>query len=318
VTEHINSSGGVFSMLVAKRDPFHNGAQGGSFHPIAGHEAPARAPRLARAMSAVQIAGALLAIPVGLGSAYSMYRANFSVETTCQSLRANIVTVLDKQVDASARHRLVRRDVEEFERSCGGVCPDATAAFKDLLAAERKPVPVVATSVRPAEKPAEIVAAKTEPRAEAAAKIKAANVAVAKTESEPVQREAQPSNDAVWLAAVRHALVTHPAQPAAIQERAAAQVAEPAAPVVQPLAREARPLGELRIQPATTATPAPLPPLPAPTWVTSTVAPTADAGHPVPPGSIPVVTSAPKEPEPRSRFGELVAQIPLLGSIIDR
>jgi hypothetical protein len=300
-------------MLVAKRDPFYNGARDVASHQIVASDAPVRAPRLARAMSAVQIVGTLLAIPVGLGSAYSMYRANFSVETTCQSLRANIVTVLDKQVDASARHRLVRRDVEEFERSCGAVDPDATAAFKDLLAADQKPVALV--SVRPVEKPVEIVAPKTEPRLEAVAKIKAANGAVAKAESEPVQRDA-PSNDAVWLAAVRHALVTHTAQPAAAQDVAAAPVAKPASPVVQTLAREARSLGELPVHSATVA--APLPPLPAPTWVTSTVAPPADVGHPVPPGSIPVVTSAPKEPEPRSRFGELVAQIPLLGSIIDR
>ena len=302
-------------MLVAKRDPFHNGARDVASHQIAAPDAPARAPRLARAMSAVQIVGTLLAIPVGLGSAYSMYRANFSVETTCQSLRANIVSMLDKSVDASARHMLVRRDVEAFERSCGGVDPDATAAFKALLAADQKPVAIV--SVRPVEKAGEIVAPKTEPRPEAVAKVKPANVAVAKAESEPVQREAQPSNDAVWLAAVRHALVTHTAQPAAAQDEAAAPVAKPASPVAQPLAREARSLGRIARAFGHRCGLLP-PPLPAPTWVTSTVAPPADVGHPVPPGSIPVVTSAPKEPEPRSRFGELVAQIPLLGSIIDR
>ena len=118
-------------MLVAKRDPFHPGAHDASFRIRAPPRMPgSAAPRLARAMSALQIVGTLLAIPVGIGSAYSMYRANFSVEATCQSLRANIVVMLDKSVDASTRHMLVRRDVEAFEHSCGAVDPDATAAFK--------------------------------------------------------------------------------------------------------------------------------------------------------------------------------------------
>ena len=83
--------------------------------------------------------GSLLAMPVGLGSAYSMYRANFSVEATCKSLRANIVSMLDKNVDAGTRHMLVRRDVEAFEHTCGTVDPDATTAFKALLAADKAP-----------------------------------------------------------------------------------------------------------------------------------------------------------------------------------
>ena len=63
----------------------------------------------ARFMTVLQLAGSLLAIPVGLASAYSMYRANFSVETTCQSLRSNIVGMIDKQIDAGTRRMLARR-----------------------------------------------------------------------------------------------------------------------------------------------------------------------------------------------------------------
>ena len=85
----------------------------------------------------LQVVGSLLAIPVGLASGYSIYRANFSVETTCQSLRANIVSMIDKSVDAGTRRMLVRRDVETFEQTCGTVDPDATAAFKALLAADK-------------------------------------------------------------------------------------------------------------------------------------------------------------------------------------
>ena len=94
-------------------------------------------------MTVLQMVGALLAVPVGIGSAYSMYQANFSPEATCKSLRVNIVRMLDKNVDAGTRHMLVRRDVEAFEHTCGTVDPDATAAFKALLAAEKAPAPAV-------------------------------------------------------------------------------------------------------------------------------------------------------------------------------
>jgi hypothetical protein len=328
-------------MLVAKRDPFHDAHDTTSIHAAAPH-APAPAPKLARAMGAIQIVGTLLAIPVGLGSAYSMYRANFSVETSCQTLRANIVTMLDKRVDATARHRLVRRDVEAFERSCGSVDPDATAAFKELLAVDQKPVAVV----RAVDKPVEIAApkieykteskveTKTEPKAEPraiaaikpvhittvakteAAAVKAEGAAVAKTETETAERDAQ-SSDAAWLAAVRGALVTH-ASPAA----PASELTEAAPPKLAPVAppsREAHSLGTLPPRSAAIAAPAPahVTPLPAETWSATVAAPAADAGHPVPPATIPVVVAVPKEPAARSRLGELVAQIPLIGSMIE-
>ena len=121
----------------------------------------------------LQVVGSLLAIPVGLGSAYSIYRANFSVETTCQSLRTNIVSMIDKSVDASTRRMLVRRDVEAFEQTCGAVDPDATAAFKALLAADKAPVPT-APWPRPAPQRAEAqpkeAVRKAEPRPQVAAK----------------------------------------------------------------------------------------------------------------------------------------------------
>lgn len=306
-------------MLVAKRDPFHGGAQdtysndGGAGTP---HATPGAAPRLARAMSAIQIVGTLLAIPVGLGSAYSMYRTNFSVETTCQSLRANIVVMLDKRVDAGARHMLVRRDVEAFERSCGTVDPDATAAFKELLAAEQKPVAVVTAPARPVDKPVEAIAPRAGSRPAVAAKQPVQAASAAKTEAERVQREAQ-SSDAAWLAAVRQALVTHAARPAAPQEVAAAPVAKFIPPVVQGPAREAQSLGELPARAAPLASPTTVAALPAATWTATAAVAPVEAGHPVPPGSIPVVTSVVKEPAARSRLGDLVAQIPLLGPMIE-
>ena len=128
-------------MLVARRDPpFHVDAKDAA--PLNPNVyPPPRASRMARLVTAMQMIGSLLAVPVGIASAYSFYRANFAPETTCQNLRSGIIALLDKSVDAGTRRMLVRRDVEEFEKTCAAVDPDATAAFKSLLAAEKSAAP---------------------------------------------------------------------------------------------------------------------------------------------------------------------------------
>ena len=131
-------------MLVARRDPVHPGAH----HAPLAHDIRGGSPRLTRTVGMLQIVGSLLAIPVGLASAYSIYRANFSVETTCQSLRADIISMIDKRVDAGTRRILVGRDVEKFEQTCGSIDPDATAAFKSLLATEKPAVTAVPAAPR--------------------------------------------------------------------------------------------------------------------------------------------------------------------------
>jgi hypothetical protein len=209
-------------MLVASRDPFH-----GSHDVPAAHSAGGR---LARTMGLLQVLGTVLAIPVGIGSAYTMYKSNFTAEASCQVLRANIIQILDKGVDASARHMLVRRDVEAFEKTCGGVDPDAAAAFKGLLAADKTSVAAAPrrVEVQPKAadvKPAEVKAAETKPlerkietKVEAAAKPVAKPVAVVAVAAPP-QRDAVKS-DTEWLDAVRGALKAPPAD-------ATADVAEP-------------------------------------------------------------------------------------------
>src|SRR5690348_1575248 len=145
-------------MLVARRDP--------PYHLDAHDDAPAyygarpavKAPRIVRFVTAIQMVGSLLAVPVGIASAYSFYRANFSPETTCQNLRSGIVAMLDKSVDTATRRILVRRDVEAFEKTCGSVDPEATAAFKTLLATDKAPAPVAAAAESAVRKtPREVV-----------------------------------------------------------------------------------------------------------------------------------------------------------------
>jgi hypothetical protein len=256
-------------MLVATRDPFHPGSN----EPVSAPP-PGGGSRLARTMSTLQIIGTVMAIPAAIGSAYSMYRTNFSADATCQSLRANIIQILDKGVDASARHMLVRRDVEAFEQRCGDVDPDAAAAFKTLLAVDSKAKaqaaqPVVARTdakPKPVERKAE---PKIEPKLEAKAESKPESKTDIKAETKiephqevakqpaakpatvavaPVQRDPATS-DAAWLEAVRGALVAHEPAPLVAAPPVAATPIEPksepklvsAPPVLRPAMRDAQP-----------------------------------------------------------------------------
>src|SRR5215470_4261128 len=185
-----------FSMLVARRDPpFHVDAKDAA--PLNPNVyPPPRASRTARVVTAMQLIGSLLAVPVGIASAYSFYRANFAPETNCQNLRSGIISLLDKSVDASTRRMLVRRDVQEFEKSCAAVDPDATAAFKSLLAAEKTAAPAApAAAAAPAAPkvqrtetaPPKEAVRKPDPRPQVTAKPPATNPAVASPAQVPAQ-----------------------------------------------------------------------------------------------------------------------------------
>jgi hypothetical protein len=302
-------------MLVARRDPFHPGAHDASFShgaDVAGRAAP----RLARTVSLLQVVGSLLAIPVGLASGYSIYRANFSVETTCHGLRANIVAMIDKSVDAGTRRMLVRRDVESFEQTCGATDPDATAAFKALLAADKPAAPVAApVARRPDAAPKELVH-KAEPLPQATAKPPAAPPPAAT--AEPVRHEPAVS-DAQWLDAVRQALVAHGAEPPA-----ADFVKAPVAPAAVPVQRPAPQEVVLPPQAPAAATPAPVispvaPALPPAASVAAPAAPQVDADHPVPPAAIPdpVDATAATPDEHHSRIRGWIAKVPLMGNMIN-
>lgn len=273
-------------MLAARRDPpFHSSAQDLPYL-SAGHAT--HAPHAARFMTALQMIGSLLAIPVGLASGYSIYHANFSAEARCQGLRANIVSMLDKSADAATLRTLVRRDVASFEANCGAVDPDAVAAFRTLLAAGR------------AVQPARAVA----PQAEIA---KPQTPAVAKTE--PVKR-GPASTDARWVASVQKALMHAPAVHVEEFKSARARV-----PAPRPY-----PLDELRGF-VKTPTAVSAPALPSAASVAPTLAPAPD--HPVPPASIPKSTpveqAVPSAPlENRLDITGLIAKIPLLGRAVGR
>jgi hypothetical protein len=279
----------VSPMLVARRDPpFHSGAHEAS-PPFGTHAAPHQ-PRF---MTALQVVGSLLAIPVGLASGYSIYHANFSDEARCQGLRANIVSMLDKSADASTLRMLVRRDVMAFETSCGKVDPDAVAAFKTLLAA---PTQRVAHAPQPSPKTAEA---------------KPAPVAPVKEASAPTAAHSSIS-DTKWLAAVRQALVHKPATQS--------QTASSSAP--RQLGTPPHPLGQL-IVPAVAPGAAAAPALPPPAAVAKLPQPANSDNHPLPPASIPepapqpaMAFAAPAESNSGSGIYRLMAKIPLLNRVV--
>lgn len=321
-------------MLVARRDPpFPPGARDASAaHPV--HAAT----RSARVLNVLQLVGSLLAIPVGLASAYSIYHTNFTTEARCESLRSNIVSMLDKNGDPAALRMLVRRDVASFESSCGSVDPDAVAAFRKLLADGQIAAPRAKPDIQsqPTPEPARQQAAQPLPaKKPAAAEAKPAQPESTKsvrreTEAKPVRREVETkpvipeavreqASDAEWLEAVRGALVHAPTAPAAEKQSAPRQAASPP-----------QPLGELR-RPAAAApqaaavAPAALsaPALAPATSVAAAPPPATESDHPVPPGSIPdtmqqVTASLPDEKPQRSRIKALLSDIPLLGRMVGR
>lgn len=329
-----------------------------------------RGSGLTRMVSSVQIIGSLLALPLGLASGYSMYKANFAPDTTCQNLRANIVAMLDKNVDASTRRMLVRRDITIFEETCGGFDPDAHAAFKTLLAVPAATVANAAApklrSALPATEVARKVETKTEPKTEPKIETKVEAKAEPKTEPkveakvepkleakaepkpevkpatasiESIEREAAVS-DTRWLNAVRQALVTNnpeiaapaPAsEPAMLEAPTQPSVPKPTRPETLAVAKPAAPAAQLQPTwnvPAQVTVPVAAAPVIA--------APAAAAPVPsidVPNHVMPVRDDAPRPPAPitgptpingdvaeeggKSRIGSWIAQIPLVGRVIE-
>ena len=172
-------------MLTARRDD----------HPHAAPFAPSPPRSLVfRFAGGMQLVGSIIGVPLALIGGYSTYHTTFSPEAKCQSLRGSIVSMLDRQADATTLRMLVQRDVASFQRDCGEVDPDAVAAFKNLMTAERT------QSARRVERHKnETVVAKTDAAAKAPAKVEAAKPDVAKAEAAP-KAEAKKAQAATVIA----------------------------------------------------------------------------------------------------------------------
>jgi hypothetical protein len=283
-------------------------------------------------MTVLQVVGSILGIPLGLASGYSIYHANFSVEARCHGLRANIISMLDKSADASTLRMLVRRDVVDFEKTCGAVDPDAVSAFKTLLTSGK----LVARTPEPAEKTARAPEHRAHPVAKheavkheavkhEAAKRAPAKVAAA-TEARRKRQEAA-SADVRWVASVRQALLHAPADHAeepAMPARAAARAPAPRLHPVRNAHAAAMSLAPPANAPSAVAAPQRAAPALPPAGAVANV-PAQTADHPVPPAPIPDSAPPPQaaaavpaaEPQ-HSGIRDAIADIPLLGHLIGK
>jgi hypothetical protein len=271
----------------------------------------AKASGLTRMVSTAQIVGSLLAVPLGLASGYSMYKANFAVDTTCQNLRANIVAMLDKNVDASTRRMLVRRDITTFEQTCGSFDPDAHAAFKALLATPPAPAAAAtaaAPKLRSALPPTEVARKaepkvepkveakaeskpepKAEPKAEAKSEAKSEAKVEPKTESKPEPRQAAAEKAIVPAPASIESIESEAALSdtrwlAAVRQALVTNAPEAAAGPGSPPAMLAVPAPKpARAETVAVARPAPPPVQLQPTWQVPAAAPAGAAAPIAPP-----------------------------------
>ncbi len=293
-----------------------------------------------RFISGFQAISTLIGVPLALASGYTLYRTNFAPDATCSNLRASIVSMLDKNVDPATRRALVKRDIEAFEAGCGAVDPDAHAAFKALLAADKGVAQAApAAKILPAPKPVAVAVAKETPKeAKPEVKQEAAKVelrpAIAETKVEPkveppkvvasapaivpaeAAQPAEQMSDTRWLDAVRQALVDQPAeasQTATVGKSAEKTVrhdavlpSKPGEPVLQPNWNVAAP-----------AVQSPAAPLPPPVPVNNLQAVPSNPNRPVPPADVPTAQYVNNGANGGTNGSSWVAQIPFVGRMID-
>jgi len=86
-----------------------------------------------RVVTTLQLVGAALGIPAAAAGSYSAYQNYFSSEATCQRLRTNILATMERKIVADAKRTLLRKDVAEFDKSCGDDDPDARTVFQSAM-----------------------------------------------------------------------------------------------------------------------------------------------------------------------------------------
>ena len=86
-----------------------------------------------RFVTTLQFLGAALGIPAAAAGSYTAYQNYFSSDATCQRLRTNIVTIMERRVSAETKWTLLRKDVAEFDKTCGDGDPDARTVFQAAL-----------------------------------------------------------------------------------------------------------------------------------------------------------------------------------------
>lgn len=81
----------------------------------------------------LQITGAALGIPAAAAGTFAAYQSYFSTDVTCQRLRSNVVSIMERNVAPDTKRSLLKKDVAEFDKLCGDADPDARAIFQAAI-----------------------------------------------------------------------------------------------------------------------------------------------------------------------------------------
>jgi hypothetical protein len=81
----------------------------------------------------MQVTGAALGIPIAAAGVYSVYNTYFSTTTACQNLRGAIISTMERNVPSETKAILLKKDIAEFEKTCGAIDPDARSIFVAAL-----------------------------------------------------------------------------------------------------------------------------------------------------------------------------------------
>src|SRR5216683_2111924 len=80
-----------------------------------------------------QIAAAALGFPAAAAATYSAYQTYFSAEVACHRLRTAIIVSLERNLRTETKRALLRKDVTDFNNTCGESDPDARAVFQAAM-----------------------------------------------------------------------------------------------------------------------------------------------------------------------------------------
>ena len=107
----------------------------------------------------VQLAAALVAIPVALAGAFTFYNSQISSEGVCEALRSKVVSIIDRNVPVEVKYALVHRDVDQFEKKCATIDPDTHTIFRVTIEHWQVPARGGVPAHHPAEQQAHTTAA---------------------------------------------------------------------------------------------------------------------------------------------------------------
>jgi len=86
-----------------------------------------------RSVTVVQLLGAALGIPAAVAGSYSAYQTYFSNDAVCDRLRTTILATMERKLPLEAKQALLRKDVADFDQTCGARDPDARAVFQAAM-----------------------------------------------------------------------------------------------------------------------------------------------------------------------------------------